>query len=41
MRAVLGEYSDISDAGVDAVAQGKINDTVFPGERNGGFGTLL
>jgi len=39
--AILCKHSNISDAGVDAVAQGKVNDAVFTGERNGGFGTLL
>ena len=39
--AILCQHRDIRDAGVDAVAQCKINDAVLAGERDGGLGTLL
>ena len=35
--AILCQHGDIHDAGVDTVAQGKINDAVFPGERTAGL----
>ena len=39
--AILCQHGDIGDAGVDAVAQGKINDAVLARERDRGLGTLL
>ena len=39
--AILCQHSDISDAGVDAIAQGEINDAILAGERNRRLGTLL
>src|SRR5579859_364227 len=41
MGAILSQNSDIRNTRVDAVAQGKINDTVFAGEGDCGFGALL
>src|SRR2546430_4015929 len=37
--AVLCQHGDISDAGVDAIAQGEINDAILAGERNRRLGT--
>jgi hypothetical protein len=39
--AILCQHGNISDAGVDAIAQGEINDAILAGKRNRGLGTLL
>ena len=39
--AILGQYGDINDAGIDTIAQNKINDAILAGERNGWLGALL
>src|SRR5215217_5632164 len=41
VRFVLNKDGDLSEAGVQAVAERKIDDAVFPAERNGGLGALI
>jgi hypothetical protein len=40
-RFVLGQDNYFTDMGVDAVVQGKIDDPVLTGKRDGGFGSIL
>ena len=40
-RVELGQDGDAVDAGVDAVAQGDVNQAVLAGNRHGGLGALL
>ena len=37
----LGQHIDVADAGVEAVADGDIDQPVFAAERDGGFGAVL
>jgi hypothetical protein len=37
---ILREDEDIKDAGVDTIAEREIDDSVFPGKGDGGFGPL-
>ena len=40
-RLILCQNSDGIDAGVDAIGEWKIDDTVFPAKGNGGLGGIL
>lgn len=37
---VLGQYRDLPVAAVDQVGQGKVDQAVVPGERDGGLGSI-
>jgi hypothetical protein len=37
---VLGQDHDLIDIGIDAVAQGNVNDTIYASEGNRRFGTI-
>ena len=41
MGAILREHRHVKDAGVDAIAQYEINDTILAGERDSRFGPFL
>ena len=40
-RLILGQNADGVDAGIDTVGQRKVDDAIFPSERNGRFGDLV
>jgi predicted acyltransferase (DUF342 family) len=39
-RIELGKNEDAANIGIDAIAQGNIDDAVLPGQRNSGFGSM-
>lgn len=41
MRLVLDQHSDLAEARIQAIAEGKVDDPVFPAERNGRFGSMF
>jgi len=37
VRFILDQHGDLAEPGIQAIAEGKVDDPVFPAERNGGF----